>query len=174
MLNAILTRWARTRGALPLKPSTLSRHSQAGASSSFGATRSGGDSLWQSLLRWIPGEADTLAADPSTPPCETLMLSHVPSIRKAFDLCLRDVQSEGVEALRRHIRCSRSLRDLWHLRAQAYTEVARAFSQAEAENRLQQLNTHFQFGASLSLSGRLGSVAALSAASRQRRADASH
>jgi hypothetical protein len=174
MLNAILTRWARTRGALPLKHSTLSRSSLGGSTSSFGATRSGGDSLWQSLLRWIPGETDAAGASPTTPPCESLMLSHVPSIRKAFEICLRDLQGEGVDALRRNIRCSRSLRDLWHLRAQAYTEVARAFSQTEAEIRLKQLNVHFQFGASLSLPGRQGSVVALSAASTLGRAGQRH
>ncbi|MFY7867767.1 hypothetical protein [Roseateles sp.] len=101
------------------------------------------------------------------PPCDSLMLSHVPSIRAAFDNCLRDLHGEGVEALQKSIRCSRSLRDLWHLRAQAYTEVARAFSQAEAEIRLQQLNAHFQFGASMSLGERAGPVAALGRAGRE-------
>ncbi|MEJ6004426.1 hypothetical protein WG899_02625 [Paucibacter sp. AS339] len=128
----------------------------------FSATRSGGDSLWQTLLRWMPGEADPWGANPATPPCESLKLSHVPSIRAAFETCLRDLQGEGVDTLKRSIRCSRSLRDLWHLRAQAYTEVARAFSQTEAEARLKQLNAHFQFGSSLSLSDRKGSVVALS------------
>ena len=42
MLNALLTRWTRSR------PST---------SSSFGRAAAG-DSLWQSLLRLIPGDAE--------------------------------------------------------------------------------------------------------------------
>ncbi|MDC8773246.1 hypothetical protein [Roseateles albus] len=77
-----------------------------------------------------------------------MLLHNVPNARAAFEACLSGLHSGDIEELQRSIQRSRSLRDLWHLRTWLYTEVARAFSQAEAEVRLSRLNAHFQFGAS--------------------------
>ena len=56
---------------------------------------------------------------------------------------------ERVNALRRHIVHARHPQDLWHLRTAIYTEVARAFDQAEAEARLLMLNRQLEQGKSL-------------------------
>lgn len=152
MLNAILTRWARTRGASPT--SRTSRFSILGRSTtSFPPAHQAGqsaDSIWQTLLRWIPGEADPWGA---ALPCQSVLLNNVPTARAAFEACLRGLHGDEIDALQRSIQRSRSLRDLWHLRTWLYTEVARSFSQAEAELRLNRLNAHFQFGASFGASG---------------------
>jgi hypothetical protein len=153
MLNAILTRWARTRGASPT--SNSSRFSTLGRSTTYPPGRSasqGADSIWQTLLRWIPGEADPWGA---ALPCQSVLLNNVPTARAAFEACLRGLHGDEILALQRSIQRSRSLRDLWHLRTWLYTEVARSFSQAEAELRLNRLNAHFQFGTSFGSSGPL-------------------
>ncbi|MCV2371201.1 hypothetical protein [Roseateles oligotrophus] len=77
----------------------------------------------------------------------------MPNARAAFEACLKGLHSDNIEELQRSIQRSRSLRDLWHLRTWLYTEVARAYSQAEAELRLNRLNAHFQFGASFGFNG---------------------
>jgi hypothetical protein len=106
--------------------------------------------MWQSLLRLMPGEADPWGA---ALPCQSVLLNNVPNARAAFQACLSGLHSGDIEELQRSIQRSRSLRDLWHLRTWLYTEIARAYSQAEAELRLGRLNAHFQFGASFGFSG---------------------
>ncbi|MCV2357247.1 hypothetical protein LNV09_24140 [Paucibacter sp. B2R-40] len=91
-------------------------------------------------------------------PCQSVLLHNVPNARAAFEACLNGLHSSDIEELQRSIQRSRSLRDLWHLRTWLYTEVARAFSQAEAELRLSRLNAHFQFGASFGFSGQTQSA----------------
>jgi len=117
MLNALLTRWTRSR------PST---------SSSFGRAAAG-DSLWQSLLRLIPGDAEP----------QPTFFNNMPAARAGFEACLAGLHGDSIDELMLSVRRSRSLRDLWHLRTWVYTEVARAFSQHEAEARLAVLNRHF-------------------------------
>jgi len=143
MLNDILSRWARRRAA-----SLHRMHAAASDSSQVSTGRSGpvADTLWQSILRWMPGDADPWAAA-SPPPHQRS--SNMPAARAEFEACLRGLDSERIADLQRSIRRSRSLRDLWHLRTWLYTEVARSFSQGEAEQRLQQLKPFFQNQASL-------------------------
>lgn len=154
MLNAILTRWARTRGASsPSSSVGSSRHSTLGRFGSSGAGRRAdatGESVWHALLRWMPGETQALVG---AMPCQSVTLNDVPTARAAFEACLRGLHAADIEELQRSIRRSRSLRDLWHLRTWLYTEVARTFSQSEAELRLNRLNAHFQFGASFGFGG---------------------
>lgn len=134
MLNAILSRWARSRAA---SSTTLPPYSP-----SFPGQRSAGDSLWQSLLRLIPGEPDPWGGAATRQP--PLQVNHnFPAARAAFRASLTDLEGESIEELQRSIRRSRSLGDLWHLRTWLYTEVARAHSQQEAERRLAELQPHF-------------------------------
>jgi hypothetical protein len=93
----------------------------------------------------MPGEADPWGA---ALPCQSVLLNNVPTARAAFEACLSGLHGDDILALQRSIQRSRSLRDLWHLRTWLYTEVARTYSQAEADARLAKLNAHFQFGAS--------------------------
>lgn len=96
-----------------------------------------GDSLLQSLLRWLPGEADPWGgqAKPALKP------NLLPQVRSEFLACLRGLT--GTDELERSIGRARCLRDFWHLRGSLYTEVARHYSQAEAESRLAALAPFF-------------------------------
>lgn len=147
MLNAILTRWARTRGALSSTSSiTTQPHGLQRPSGSFPPPRSSinasnSDSLWQTLLRRKPAELDPWAAQAQMP--DARRQANVTVARVQFQASLQGLSGETVEALERSICRSRNLRDLWHLRAWLYTEVARAYSQHEAERRLQALNSFF-------------------------------
>lgn len=137
MLNAILSRWARTR---PASPTTLGRASDAGAATQ----RAGSDSFWQSLWRRIPGESDPWGAQAAQAgAAKPFFPSMLPAARAGFEASLAGLQGDGVDELLRSIRRSRSLRDLWHLRTWLYTEVARAHSQYEAEQRLARLGIYF-------------------------------
>lgn len=167
MWNAFLTRWARSRAASPSRGqhnSIASRQStlpptRSGAASSR-ISLSGNDSIWQSLLRWIPGDSDPWGASQPPSPAASQNLA---SARAEFQACMAGLYSppaasgaepgtppqvDSVRELQRSIRRARSLRDLWHLRTWLYTEVARQFSQHEAEQRLQRLDALFQGGSS--------------------------
>jgi len=111
----------------------------AGVTASPPARRSH-DSILQSLLRWLPGDADPWGSTQSS-------LGKLPELRAAFLACLDDLDADGpgVQELKRSVMRSRSLRDFWHLRAGIYTQVARSHSQWEAEQRLARLNRHFPF-----------------------------
>lgn len=132
MLNAILSRWVRQHAARQiLGDSTIPSAPPAEA------TRQGDASLLQSILRWLPGEADPWGAH-AKPALKTALL---PQLRAEFTACLRGLGE--VEELRSSIQRARCLRDFWHLRSWLYTEVARRFDQAEAEARLARLSPHF-------------------------------
>ncbi|MEJ6000554.1 hypothetical protein [Paucibacter soli] len=96
------------------------------------------DSILQSLLRWLPGDADPWARTDG-------LQAKLPALRAAFLACLDDLDANGpgLLELKRSVMRSRSLRDFWHLRAGLYTQVARCHSQWEAEQRLTRLNRHF-------------------------------
>ncbi|OYU27046.1 MAG: hypothetical protein CFE41_12700 [Burkholderiales bacterium PBB2] len=169
MWNAFLTRWARSRAASPSRGhnSITSRQStlppsRSGAASSR-ISLSGSDSIWQSLLRWMPGDSDPWGASQPPSPASTENLAKA---RAEFQACMAGLYSppadssaepdtpppvDSVRELQRSIRRARSLRDLWHLRTWLYTEVARQFSQHEAEQRLQRLDALFQGKASQAL-----------------------
>lgn len=70
-------------------------------------------------------------------------INRLPGVREDFMACLRDVSPAATAPLRRQIVDARSLRELWHLRAEVYNTVGRAHSQHEAEQRLARLNRHF-------------------------------
>lgn len=92
------------------------------------------DSAWQRLMFWLLAPAPRDAAPP---------LGRLPAIRAEFLDCLADVHGADANALARRIDLSRSLRELWHLRAEVYRLVAIQHSQHQAESRLQRLNRHF-------------------------------
>lgn len=132
MLNALLTRWRRpTEARQDLGESTL-----PSAPMPLAQPRSG-DSLLQSLLRWLPGEPDPWGGLSKS----NLKPSLLPQLRSEFMACLRGLQD--TDELERSIGRARCLRDFWHLRGSVYTEVARHYSQAEAESRLAALAPFF-------------------------------
>lgn len=130
MLNAFFSRWTRSAlvAELPTSPATA-------------RTGNSVDSLFQSLLRLIPGEADPWAGQKQE---RNSSRQHLIRARAEFLRGLGDVQSEFSQPLQTAIRRSRTLRDLWHLRTAVYTEVARSHSQYEAERRLALLDRFFE------------------------------
>jgi hypothetical protein len=136
MINAIFSRWVRSdNDALGEAMSTL-----ACVTVNKTPARRSHDSILQSLLRWLPGDADPWG--PAKAP-----LGKLPELRAAFLACLDDLDAHGpgVQELKRSVMRCRSLRDFWHLRTGIYTLVARTHSQWEAEQRLARLNRHFPF-----------------------------
>jgi hypothetical protein len=70
-------------------------------------------------------------------------VSRLPAVRKDFRAALLDLPADRAADLMRRIELTRSLRELWHLRADVYRVVAIAHSQTVAEARLAALNCHF-------------------------------
>ena len=89
---------------------------------------------WQRCLFWLLAPAPHEAAPP---------LSKLPEARNDFRATLCDLLSDEADALRARIDGARSLRDLWHARAEIFRVVGIARSQHEAEQRLAQLDHHF-------------------------------
>jgi len=65
------------------------------------------------------------------------------AVRAEFADAIADLHGPTVGTLTDHIRRARSLRELWHLRADVYSLVATGASEAEAQRRLATLNRHF-------------------------------
>jgi hypothetical protein len=91
-------------------------------------------STWQRLLFWLLAPAPGDAAPP---------MNRVPAIRVEFMRAVADIDSDEADQLRNRIALARSLRELWHLRAEVFRVVGLALSQREAEGRLGLLNRHF-------------------------------
>ena len=91
-------------------------------------------SVWHRLWFWLlaPGP---LQASPS--------LNRLPPVRQDFLDSLNDVAGSAADALSLRIGQARSLRELWHLRAELYSVLALNHSQHEAEQRVARLNRHF-------------------------------
>ncbi len=94
------------------------------------APRSGWNRLWFWLL--APGPLQSSPA-----------LNRLPPVRQDFIDTLTDLPAAATNALRLRIGQTRTLRELWHLRAELYHVLALNHSQREAEQRLAQLNRHF-------------------------------
>lgn len=91
-------------------------------------------STWQRAVFWL------LAPAPyDSSPAPSLLVG----VRSDFEALLGDIASDDACALRRRIADARSLRELWHLRADAYRVIGLSHSQRVAEERLARLNRHF-------------------------------
>lgn len=90
--------------------------------------------LGQRLLFWLLAPAPQDAAPP---------INRLPGVKRDFIACLADVPQPAADSVRSAIHDARSLRELWHLRAEVYNQVGRAHSEFEADRRLERLNTHF-------------------------------
>lgn len=91
------------------------------------------ESAWQRLLFWLMSPAPQQA-----PP-----LNRLPAVRTEFLATLADIESAAAERLRERINEARSLRELWHARAEIYRVVGIAHTQHQAEQRVGLLNRHF-------------------------------
>lgn len=92
------------------------------------------ESSWQRLLFWLMAPTPHDASPP---------LSRMPKVRTDFLATLADIQNPSADTLRRRINDARSLRELWHARAEIYRVVGIAHTQQQAEQRVGLLNCHF-------------------------------
>ena len=106
-------------------------------------TRRGGDTrlgLWRRLrARWADSSL-TAAARASHPPASVTPLW---AVRLEFMRALHGVHTQQAGDMLDRIGRARSLRDLWHLRAEVFDLIAHHHDQAEAHARLASLNQHF-------------------------------
>lgn len=89
--------------------------------------------VWRSLWSWL---RDGDAADQHLQ--DKLSLA-----RRDFCGALEDLISRDAQDLQRRAEHARSLRELWHLRAELYSLVARHRNQGEAIRRMALVNRHF-------------------------------
>ena len=97
---------------------------------------------WLALLRgWLatgglaPAAPRAAAPNARTDPLER--------IRQEFIDVVEDLGAPEAEGLLDRIHFARSLRELWHLRADVFSLVSLHHSQSEADERLGALNRHF-------------------------------
>lgn len=89
--------------------------------------------VWKTLWSWVRGSQEPIQHRKLT----------LDDARRDFAAALSDLVTEDACDLRRRGQSARSLRELWHLRADLYSMIARYRSQGEADRRLQLVNRHF-------------------------------
>ena len=92
------------------------------------------DSLWTAALRWLVGGDEEVAPALRTP---------LERARSEFVTALEGLAEVDHNGLLQRAQHARSLRELWHLRSELYTLIARRISQPEADARLARVNQHF-------------------------------
>jgi len=92
------------------------------------------ESLWTTTLRWLVGD-DVESVPALRTPLERARAEFIGAIGSLADLDATCLRSRAGHA--------RSLRELWHLRSELYTLIARRESQVEANTRLARVNQHF-------------------------------
>ena len=91
-------------------------------------------SLWSASLRWLVGGNAQVAPALRTP-LERARAEFVAAMASLVEVDHNDLLKRAQHA--------RSLRELWHLRSELYTIVARRLGQPEADARLVRVNQHF-------------------------------
>ena len=92
------------------------------------------ESLWSATLRWLVG-GDVEVVPALRTPLEKARTEFVAAMDGLLEV-------DPMDLLRR-AQHARSLRELWHLRSELYTLIARRVSQVEADVRLARVNQHF-------------------------------
>lgn len=92
------------------------------------------DSLWTATLRWLVGGDVDVAPALRTP---------LERARSEFVAALDGLEEVDPNGLLKRAQHARSLRELWHLRSELYTLIARRENQLEADMRLARVNQHF-------------------------------
>jgi hypothetical protein len=93
-----------------------------------------GESLWSATLRWLIGYNVEVVPSLRTP---------LEKARSEFVAAMDGLLGVDHDDLLRRAQHGRSLRELWHLRSELYTLIARRISQCEADARLARVNQHF-------------------------------
>lgn len=91
--------------------------------------------VWKALWNWVRAS--------KTPSEGNRRPQALDEARLDFANALADLPGEDALDLRRRGQSARSLRELWHLRADLYSMVARHRSQTEADRRVKLVNRHF-------------------------------
>ena len=91
-------------------------------------------SLWSTTLRWLVGNNTDVAPSLRTP---------LERARAEFVAAMTGFVDDAATDLLRRAQHARSLRELWHLRSELYTLIARRVSQHEADKRLARVNQYF-------------------------------
>jgi hypothetical protein len=100
---------------------------------------------WRAWLGSAFGRPD----DPMHAPGRWPWLGHAADLeatREAFRDVVYDLDRLATAGALERVRLARSLQQLWHLRAEMFSLVARHRNQAEAEQRLAELDRHFSKG----------------------------
>ena len=92
------------------------------------------ESLWAATLRWLVGNNTDVAPSLRTP---------LERARSEFVSAMTGLEALDPNDLLRRAQHARSLRELWHLRSELYTMIARRVSQTEADARLARVNQYF-------------------------------
>ena len=92
------------------------------------------ESLWSATLRWLVGGNVEVVPSLRTP---------LEKARSEFVAALEGLLDADHDGLLKRAQHARSLRELWHLRSELYTLIARRVSQSEADARLARVNQHF-------------------------------
>ncbi len=93
-----------------------------------------GESLWSAALRWLVG--GNVEAVPA-------LRTPLERARSEFVAAMSGLTEFDPQDLLKRAQHARSLRELWHLRSELYTLIARRISQPEADARLARVNQHF-------------------------------
>ena len=92
------------------------------------------ETLWSATLRWLVG-GDMEAVPALRTPLE--------KARSEFVAALAGLLDADHDGLLKRAQHARSLRELWHLRAEVYRLVGTWHSQHQAQERVSLLNRHF-------------------------------
>ncbi len=92
------------------------------------------DTLWSATLRWLVGGNTEVVPALRTP---------LEKARSEFVAAMSGLLEVDHHGLLKRAQHARSLRELWHLRSELYTLIARRVSQFEADARLARVNQHF-------------------------------
>ena len=101
------------------------------------------DRLLDRLIDWLgsrhASRRETASNDTLPPPG----ITPVSAVRLEFAEAVEDIPTLAAHRLVSRIHAARSLRELWHLRADVFNTVSCHCSQAQARERLSHLNRHF-------------------------------
>jgi hypothetical protein len=91
---------------------------------------------------WLATLRQLLTRQPVVASRQPNALRRLPTAREDFVAAVADMLPAATD-LRERLAHARSLRELWHLRAEVYHLVSLHFDQDEADLRLSRLNRHF-------------------------------
>jgi hypothetical protein len=90
---------------------------------------------------WLDSTRQLLLRRPTPASRQPQVLARLPAARDDFVASVADIACSG--ELRQRLQHARSLRELWHLRAEVFERVSLHYDQGEAQARLARLNCHF-------------------------------